>query len=98
MKRVLTAVVLIPIVLLIILRAPLPVLAAVVAAVAVLTLRELLDLSRNYGVEPQRWPTYVLTILVFASVIGSASTPYMQMISLLLGTGVLCAFAPFLFV
>jgi phosphatidate cytidylyltransferase len=98
MKRVLTAVVLIPIVLLIITRAPLALLAAVVAAVTVLTIRELLDLSRHYGIEPQRCPTYILALLVFALVIVSASTPYMQMIALLLGTGVLCAFAPFLFV
>lgn len=98
MKRVLTAVVLIPIVLLIIFRAPLPILAALVAAVAVLTIREILGLSTKYGVEPQRWPTYVLAVLVFVLVAIGYSTPYMQMIGLLLGTGLLCAFAPFVLV
>jgi phosphatidate cytidylyltransferase len=98
MKRVLTAVVLIPIVLLIIFRAPIPVLAAVVAAVALITTRELLDLSRGYGVDPQRWGTYVFVLLVFACVVESTSTSYMQMVGFLLGTGVLCAFAPFVFV
>lgn len=98
MKRILTAVVLIPIVLIIIFRAPLPILAAVIASVAVLTVRELLELSTKYGVEPQRWATYGLTVSVFALVVANHSAPYLQMIALLLGTGVLCAFAPFLLV
>ncbi len=98
MKRVLTAVVLIPIVLLIILRAPMPILAAVVAAVAVLTIREVLDLSTHYGVEPQRWPTYIVSVIVFALVIAGTSTSYLQMVGVTIGTGVVCAFAPFVFV
>lgn len=97
MKRVLTAVVLIPIVLLIILRAPMAVLATVVALVAILTIRELLDLGKHYGVEPLRGPTYVLSLLVFVLVGFSTATASMQVVALLLGTGVLCAFAPFVF-
>jgi phosphatidate cytidylyltransferase len=68
MKRVATAVVLIPIVLLLILRAPIFLLAAVVAVVAILAVRELLDLSQNYGVQPLRKPTYVVIAVVFAAV------------------------------
>jgi len=59
LKRVLTAVVLIPIVLLLVLRAPLPVLALVAALVALLTVQELLKLAESYGIRPIRWPTFV---------------------------------------
>ncbi|HYH00504.1 MAG TPA: phosphatidate cytidylyltransferase [Terriglobales bacterium] len=97
MKRVATAVALIPIVLVLILRAPQPLLAAVVAAVAVLTVREMLQLSERYGVQPLRWPTYALVVLVFAAVAVGRGTPSTQEIAILLGTGVLCAFAPFVF-
>jgi phosphatidate cytidylyltransferase len=68
MKRVATAVVLIPIVLLLILRAPIFLLAAVVAVVAVLTARELLDLSTHYNIQPLRTPTYVAIAMVFLAV------------------------------
>lgn len=87
----------IPVVVLLILRAPVVLLAAVVAIVAVLTIRELLDLSTRYGVEPLRSPTYILSSLVFASVAVAALTPRVHEVALLLGTGVLCAFAPFIF-
>ena len=97
MKRIATAVVLIPIVLLIVLRAPIAALAAVVAVVAILTIRELLDLTKAYGVEPLRWPTYILALLIFASIAATADAPAMQEISVLLGTGILCMFAPFVF-
>jgi phosphatidate cytidylyltransferase len=65
LKRVLTAVVLIPIVLLLVLRAPIPVLALVAALVALLAVQELLKLSEEYGIQPFRWPTYVLVGLLF---------------------------------
>jgi phosphatidate cytidylyltransferase len=68
MKRVATAVVLIPIVLLLILRAPIFLLAAVVAVVAVLTARELLDLSTHYNIQPLRIPTYIAIAIVFLAV------------------------------
>lgn len=97
MKRVATAVVLIPIVLLIILRAPMPLLSAVVAGVALLTVRELLQLSEGYDIEPLRGPTYGLVVLMFVAVAAGYGTPSTQEITILLGTGVLCAFAPFVF-
>ncbi len=68
MKRVATAVVLIPIVLLLILRAPIMLLAAVVAVVAILTARELLDISTHYNIQPLRRPTYIVIAIVFAAV------------------------------
>ena len=65
LKRIATAVVLIPIVLALILRAPVPVLAAVAAVVALLTIREFLLLTESYGVKPMRLPTYIFTGLFF---------------------------------
>jgi len=65
LKRVLTAVVLIPIVLLLVLRAPVPVLALVAALVALLSVQELLKLAEAYGARPFRWPTYIFVGLFF---------------------------------
>jgi phosphatidate cytidylyltransferase len=59
LKRVLTAVVLIPLVLILILRAPMPVLAFVAAVVALLAIRELLKLSEAYGIRPFRSATFI---------------------------------------
>lgn len=97
MKRLATAIVLIPVVVLLILRAPIMLLAAVVAAVALITVRELLDLSTRYGIEPLRWPTHVLCLAVFAAIAVASVTPTLQEVAVLVGTGVLCALAPFLF-
>lgn len=65
LKRVLTAVVLIPIVLVIVLRAPVPVLAFVAGVIALLAIRELLKLSEAYGIQPLRIPTYIYCGLFF---------------------------------
>lgn len=65
LKRVLTAVVLIPIVLLIVLRAPVQVLAFVACVIALLAIRELLKLSEAYGIRPVRLPTYVFCALFY---------------------------------
>jgi CDP-diglyceride synthetase len=51
-KRVATAVVLIPLVLLLVLKAPLYVLALVAGAVALLAIAEFLKLATHYGVQP----------------------------------------------
>ncbi len=98
MKRVATAVVLIPIVLLIVLRAPLPVLAAVAGVVALIGTRELLDLSTHYGVQPFRLPTYIFVILLFAAV------PFVAVQTTVAATGMMiyavgfaAVIAPFLF-
>jgi phosphatidate cytidylyltransferase len=65
LKRIATAVVLIPIVLALTLRAPIPVVAVVVAAVALLTIHEFLKLTESYGVKPMRWPTYLFAAAFF---------------------------------
>lgn len=65
LKRVITAVVLIPIVLVIVLRAPVPVLAFVAGVIALLAIRELLKLSEAYGIQPMRIPTYIYCGLFF---------------------------------
>lgn len=59
LKRVLTAVVLIPLVLLLVLRAPIAVLAFVAAAVALLAISELFKLAEAYQIRPLGTPTYV---------------------------------------
>ena len=64
MKRVLTAVVLIPVVLLVVFRAPLWLFALVIAAVVVLTLREYLDIMGAYGVEPLRVVAYTTSLIL----------------------------------
>lgn len=64
-KRIATAAVLIPVVLLIVLRAPIPLLSAVVAVVALLTTHEFLQLSQHYRVQPLWKPTYVYVALLF---------------------------------
>ena len=78
LKRVLTAVVLIPIVLLVILRAPAPALALIAGLVALLATQELLKISEGYGIRPLVWPTYIfigvffLLLAVFAGEDGKA--------------------------
>jgi phosphatidate cytidylyltransferase len=70
-RRVATAVVLIPIVLLIVFRAPLWLFAAVVGLVAVITTREYVGLTNAYGIKPARILTYLFTVLLFASLVAA---------------------------
>ena len=65
LKRVLTAVVLIPIVLLLILRAPVPTLALIAGLVALLASQEFLKISEGYGIRPAVWPTYIFIGVFF---------------------------------
>ena len=65
LKRILTAVVLIPIVLALVLRAPVPAVALVAALVALLAVQELLKISEAYKVRPFHWPTYIFVGLFF---------------------------------
>ena len=64
-KRIATAVVLIPIVLLLVLRAPIAVVAVVTGVIALLTVQEFLKLTESYGVAPPRAPAYAFVILFF---------------------------------
>jgi phosphatidate cytidylyltransferase len=89
MKRVATAAVLIPIVLLLVLRAPVPLLAAVVAAVAILALREFVELVRHYNVQPYGRILYVIAALAFAALAAQTGSNYlMATAQMLFGIGV----------
>ncbi|MGZ4867808.1 MAG: phosphatidate cytidylyltransferase [Candidatus Angelobacter sp.] len=63
MKRVLTAAVLVPVVLLIVFKAPLWLFALVVGALIVLALREYLGMVEAAGIKPFRWLTYIASVL-----------------------------------
>lgn len=64
MKRVLTAVALIPVVLLILFKAQWPFFVVAISAIVILTLREYLNVTEAYGMKPFRWMTYVVAMLV----------------------------------
>ena len=68
MKRVLTAAILIPLVLLAVFKAPLWLFALVIAVVALLTIHEYLGMIAAYGIEPLPWMTYALAVLVVGGV------------------------------
>jgi phosphatidate cytidylyltransferase len=98
LKRILTAVVLIPIVLLIVLRAPVPALAVVAALVALLAVRELLKLSEAYQLRPFRWPTYIFVSLFFLYMAISPPTkPLLDTAVFIYTVGFAAAIAPFVF-
>jgi phosphatidate cytidylyltransferase len=99
LKRIATAVVLIPIVMLLVLRAPVPVLAVVAAAIALITVQEFLKLTEGYGVQPLRLPTYIFVGLSFLLLAAAATgeTPQVAGLTFVLGLGFACALAPFLF-
>ncbi len=98
-KRVATAVVLIPLVLVLVLKAPLYVLALVAGAVAVLAIAEFLQLVTPYGVQPLTLATYVFVALFFVFVIFASSNraPEDATTAALYGIAVAAALAPFVF-
>jgi phosphatidate cytidylyltransferase len=99
LKRIATAVVLIPIVLALILRAPVPVLAVVAAVVALLTIREFLKLTESYGVQPMRLPTYIFSGLFFLllAVNPGNEKPLPSTAIFIFVAGAAAALAPFIF-
>ena len=99
LKRVLTAVVLIPIVLVLILRAPIPVIATVTGLVALLAVNELLKLSEAYAISPFYWPTYVLVAALFVLLaLGSMNDkPTLSTAIFIYGAGLAASLAAFLF-
>jgi phosphatidate cytidylyltransferase len=99
LKRIATAVVLIPIVMLLVLRAPVPVLAVVAAAVALVTVQEFLKLTESYGAQPMRLPTYFFVgiLFLFLAVTSAGETPQLYTLKFLVGMGFACALAPFAF-
>ena len=99
LKRILTAVVLIPVVLALVLRAPVPVLALVAALVALLAVQELLRLAEGYGIQPFRWPTYAFVGLFFLLLAISPATnkPLLSTAIFVYSVGFAAAIAPFVF-
>src|SRR5260370_7469343 len=98
-KRVATAVLLIPLVLLLVLKAPLYVLAIGAGAVALLAIAEFLNLVTHYGVQPMTPATYAFVALFFAYVVVASSnrTPLVETTAMLYGIALAAALAPFVF-
>jgi phosphatidate cytidylyltransferase len=98
-KRIATAVVLIPLVLFLVLKAPLYALALVSGAVALLAVAEFLKLVTQYGVQPIVLPTYAYVAIFFVFVILASTnrTPLVEATSVIYGIALATALAPFLF-
>jgi phosphatidate cytidylyltransferase len=98
-KRIATAAILVPIVLLIVLRAPVPLLSAVVAIVALLTTHEFLQLSQHYHVQPLWKPTYVYVavLFLFLALNAMSGKPLIATSSFIVGMGFAAVLAPFVF-
>jgi len=98
-QRIATAVILIPIVLLLVLKAPLFVLAIVAGAVALLAIAEFLKLATQFGVQPLWRATYVYVALFFVFVIAAAANrvPLVETTAMIFGLTLAVALAPFLF-
>jgi phosphatidate cytidylyltransferase len=99
LKRIATAVVLIPIVVALVLRAPVPVLTVVAAVVALITVQEFLKLTESYGVEPLRLPTYIFVGLLFLllGAVAVEDAPQVSALKFVLGMAVASAISPFVF-
>ena len=98
LKRIATAVVLIPNVLALILRAPVPEVDAVAGIVALLTIQEFLKLTESSGVEPMPLPTYLFTAVFFLAIALSAGeTPLLTTGRFLVMMAFAAAIIPFLF-
>jgi phosphatidate cytidylyltransferase len=99
LKRIATAVVLIPVVLVLILRAPIPLLAVVAGAVGLITIHEFLKLTESYGVQPQPWPTYIFVGIFFLLLARNAGNekPLLSTAIFVYALGFAAAIAPFVF-
>lgn len=90
---------LIPIVLVLILRAPVSVLAVIAGAVALLTIHEFLELTESYGVRPLRILTYIFSAIFFlllALNVGNEK-PLLSTAVFVYCLGFAAAIAPFIF-
>jgi len=98
-KRIATAAVLIPLVLLLVLKAPLYLLALVAGAVALLAIAEFLKLATHYAVQPLASATYAFVALFFVFVIVATTnrTPLLETTAILFGITLAAALAPFVF-
>src|SRR5581483_7428521 len=98
MKRTLTAIVLIPVVLLLALRAPVPVLAAFIALAALLCLREFLKLVRHYGMQPPPMPVYTFALVLFVALGAEpVAQPLLSTAIMMYTVGFAAVLAPFFF-
>jgi len=99
LKRIATAVVLIPIVMLLVLRAPVQVLAVVAAVVALITVQEFLKLTESYGVQPMRLPSYLFVGFLFLvlALTAAVETPQLYTLTFVVAMGFASAIAPFIF-
>ncbi len=98
-KRIATAVVLIPLVLLLVLKAPLYLLTIVTGAVALLAIAEFLKLATHYAVQPLAPATYAFVTLFFVFVVVASAnrTPLVETTAMLYGIALAAALAPFVF-
>ena len=97
-KRVLTALVLIPVVLVLVLHAPVPVVAFIAGVAALLAIHELLKLSEAYGIRPLYRTTYAFCGLFFVGVaLNPGVTPLLSTGGFAFGALSAAIFAPFLF-
>jgi phosphatidate cytidylyltransferase len=98
-KRILTAAVLVPTVLLLALRAPVSVLALAAALVALLSVQELLQLAEAYGISPLHWPTYIFVALFFLllAINPGNDKPLLSTAIFVYTLGFAAAIAPFIF-
>lgn len=99
LKRIATAVVLIPITLVLILRAPVSVLAVVAGVVALLTIHEFLKLTESYGAHPLRTLTYFFVGIFFLLLtlnVGNEK-PLLSTAVFVYCVGFAAAIAPFVF-
>jgi phosphatidate cytidylyltransferase len=99
LKRIATALVLIPVVLLLVLRAPIPLVAVITGAIALLTVHEFLKLMGSYGIQPLRLPTYIFVGLLFVLLALNAGNerPLLSTAIFVYAMGFAAAIAPFLF-
>jgi phosphatidate cytidylyltransferase len=98
LKRVATAVVLIPVVLVLILRAPIPVIAAIAGLIALLAVQEFLNLSEAYAVRPFRRATLIFIAIFFLLLaISPGEKPLLRTAILVYAVGFAAAIAPFVF-
>jgi phosphatidate cytidylyltransferase len=98
-KRIATAVVLIPLVLLLVLKAPIYLLAIVAGAVALLASAEFLKLTTHYAVQPMALATniFIAAFFLFLIVASTSSTPLVETTAVLYALAVASALAPFVF-
>jgi phosphatidate cytidylyltransferase len=98
-KRIATAIVLIPLVLLLVLKAPAYLLVIVAGAVALLAIAEFLKLVTHYGVQPLGPLTYAFVALffVFVIIVSSGRTSLLETTATIYGMALAAALAPFVF-